>query len=132
MKINKVLFVIVFVLIALFMVSPVGAAGNLQGETPASPNVAELDGEFLFFLITLTGFLKERFNVHGNLVLGVAFFVGLFLYLQPMYLPEAGVVNIIVSFVQWFLGAAGTIDTGKEFATAVGKGMALAKNAPKG
>lgn len=81
-------------------------------EEPEAPSVADLDAEFLFFLVTLTGFIKARFGVRGNKVLLLGIGVGLFLYLYPYFIPQAGtIVTAIVEFLKWIIAGAGSFDT---------------------
>lgn len=118
MKMKKYLLITLAVLLlAAIFVVPVFA----QGETPppVAGHVAELNAEFLAFLVALTGFFKKQFNLTGNIVLGVAFVVGLFLYFSPL-LPFGGAVNQIVEFVKWFLAGAGSIDVATTLLSKVG------------
>lgn len=84
-----------------------------QGEEPTTPAPADLNAEFLFFLVTITGFIKARFNISGNYVLGIAFVVGLVLYFAPLLAPLAGpIIGQFVEFIKWFIAGAGSFDTG--------------------
>lgn len=120
MKQKKLFFLtlLAVILLAAIFVVPVFA----QGETPppATGGVAELNAEFLAFLVALTGFFKKQFNLEGKIVLGVAFVVGLFLYFSPL-LAFGDAVTQVVDFVKWFLAGAGSIDVATSLLSKVGR-----------
>lgn len=118
---SRIPFLLILLVLILIPFTAVMAKGVGQDAPPpvADTAVRVID---MAFLLAITGFFKERFEVRGNAVLIVAFFVGLFLWFSPELSSIAPWVAGVIAFIKWFLGALGTFDTAidvqKKFANA--------------
>lgn len=107
---NKLFFLFVLLIVALFAVGNAYAMGPSQAADPAPAGVGLLDAAFL---LTITAFFKKQFNLSGWPVMVAAFIVALILYLPTVFSLPAEAVKLL-GFAQWFIASMGSVDLSKD------------------
>jgi len=129
MKIKLWRVVLTILLLAAVFVVPVYAQG---AEPPVDTPGAMPQLEFIAFLVTITGFFKQQFDIKGKPLLLVAFGVGLALWflpdIQTLFPSSAYWLTRGLDFVKLFLASLGSFDV----IVNVGAKIATAKISPSG
>jgi hypothetical protein len=123
---KKFFVVLLVLLVAAFFVTPAFSQGvdPPVGQPAAPSDTSQL--EFIAFLVAITGFFKQQFNVTGKAILLVAFAVGIVLWFLPdieLLLPAAASwIEKLLEFIKLFLASVGSFDVvvnvGAKIATA--------------
>jgi hypothetical protein len=119
------LFVVILV-IAILPTAGVLARGLDQDAPPVTPPIGEVVLD-MAFIMTITAFLKNLFNVSGKPVIGIAFGVFVVIWGVPLVsaaFPGASAyIDSFLNALKLWLGAMGSVD----LVTGVGKKIASAK-----